>query len=305
MSTYRRAKLLPRMVAALEAQTIPADDFEVIIVDNGSHDDTEGVLAQLARSSPLRLTALSIDVNNGPAAARNLGWHSASAPVVAFTDDDCVPDPHWLESGLRLLAADRRIGVIQGRTVPQRDYVSTAWTVFREVKKLSGLWEGCNLFVLRPALDASGGFDESIGWYGEDTALGWGVIAAGWEGAFGDDTIVTHDLSERGVRWHMRQAYLEGNNIGLANRFPGFHAMFWKRWAYRPHNAVFAIGVVGIALSVWRRPALLLTLPWLWMRRPPLKYHPWFQLLGERAAVDASVFAGMAVGSVRHRRFIL
>jgi glycosyltransferase involved in cell wall biosynthesis len=305
MSTYRRAKLLPRMIAALEAQTLPLDRFEVVIVDNGSHDETEGTLAELVRQSPLRLRPLFIDVNHGPAAARNLGWKAATAATVAFTDDDCVPDPGWLEAGLRLMNADDDLGIVQGRTMPQRDYVTTRWTVYREVKHLSGLWEGCNLFVRRTSLEASGGFDEAIGWYGEDTALGWGVLAAGWRGAFADDAVVTHDLSERGVRWHMKQGFLEGNNIGLATRFPAFHATFWRPWAYRPRNAAFAVGVVGLVLAVWKRPALLLLLPWAWLRRPPLGYHPYFRLLAERASVDGSVFAGMLLGSVKHRRFVL
>ena len=303
--SYRRAELLPRLLAALEAQTTPSDQIEVIVVDNGSHDETAEVLGGLARRSSLRVRLLSVDVNRGPAAARNLGWRSAGAPVIAFIDDDCVPDRRWVESGLRLLGADQGIGIVQGRTVQPPDQARTAWTVYRQVGQLSGLWEGCNLFVRRAALEESGGFDESIGWYGEDTALGWSVLAAGWEGAFEDDAVVTHDQAERSVRWHMEQAFLEGNHIGLATRFPGFHATFWRPWAYRRRNALFALAVVGLVLGAWRRQALLLALPWAWVRRPPRRYHSSIRLLAERAAVDASGFAGMAVGSIRHRRFVL
>ena len=303
--SYRRPELLPRLVAALEAQTTPSERIEVIIVDNGSHDETAEVLEDLAHRSPLRVRPLSVDVNRGPAAARNLGWRSAVAPVIAFIDDDCVPDPRWVESGLRLLGADRRIGIVQGRTIQPSDQARTPWTVYRQVRQLSGLWEGCNLFVRREALEDSGGFDESIGWYGEDTALGWSVVEAGWEGAFEDDALVTHDQAERSVRWHMEQAFLEGNHIGLAKRFPGFHATFWRPWAYRRRNALFALAVVGLVFGVRRRTAMLLILPWAWVRRPPPPYRSFVRLLAERAAVDASGFAGMAVASIRHRRLVL
>ncbi|MBX9627328.1 MAG: glycosyltransferase [Gemmataceae bacterium] len=68
--TYRRPELLARCRAALAAQRLPADQFEVIVV--------EDVLA------------------DGPATARNRGWRAARGTVIAFTDDDTIPDPAWL-----------------------------------------------------------------------------------------------------------------------------------------------------------------------------------------------------------------
>src|SRR5262245_61414849 len=108
--TYRRAANLPRLVAALEAQTLPADRFEVVLVDNGSDDDTPAVLAELAASTRLHLVPLRIDVNEGPARARNAGWRASSAPLVAFTDDDCVPRPDWLEQVVATAGSVPRLG---------------------------------------------------------------------------------------------------------------------------------------------------------------------------------------------------
>ena len=73
------ADRLPRLVAALEAQSLPSEHFEVLIVDNGSMDDTPAVLEHLAKTTSIDLHPLRIDVNAGPAPARNLGWrHVAS-----------------------------------------------------------------------------------------------------------------------------------------------------------------------------------------------------------------------------------
>jgi glycosyltransferase involved in cell wall biosynthesis len=63
----------------------------VIVVDDGSTDRT----AEVAESSGARV--LRLDENRGAGAARNAGLESARAGLVAFTDDDCIPDPHWLE----------------------------------------------------------------------------------------------------------------------------------------------------------------------------------------------------------------
>lgn len=305
--TYRRSERLPRLVAALEAQTLDPARFEVLIVDNGSGDETSALLADLAAHSPLRLRPLVIDDNRGPARARNLGWRSTEAPFVAYTDDDCVPVPEWLERGLFQLEADERVGVVQGRTekpdVP--GYPWTDWTVYREILWPSPYFEGCNLFFRREALEATGGFDESIPFGGEDTAAGWGVLAAGWQRVFEQDAVVRHDLVERGVRWHMTMAWREGNLLGVARKYPQLRSGFWRPWALRPQNLVFATGVIGTLLAARRRPALLLWLPWLWMRRPPRGHHRYLRLYAERFAVDASVFAGMAAASVKHRQLVL
>ena len=56
----------------------------------------------------------------GPAAARNEGWRAAGAPLVAFTDDDCVATPVWLEEALRA-AREEPGAIVQGRTEPDPD----------------------------------------------------------------------------------------------------------------------------------------------------------------------------------------
>ena len=115
--TYRRAELLPRLVGALERQTLPLDRFEVIVVDNGSNDDTASVLADLEARSPLHLRLLEVPENDGPARARNLGWQATRAPLVAFTDDDCVPRPDWLAQLVSTAAHSPSLGVLQGATL--------------------------------------------------------------------------------------------------------------------------------------------------------------------------------------------
>src|SRR5437868_8068594 len=89
VATHGRAHLLPRLVAALEAQR-DAPPFELIIVDDGSADDTWAILTHLSRRSSVNLRPIRLLRNRGPATARNIGWRSSSAEFVAFTDDDCA-----------------------------------------------------------------------------------------------------------------------------------------------------------------------------------------------------------------------
>ncbi len=307
--TFRRVDLLPRLVAALEAQTLDPSRFEVVLVDDASGDDTIRTIGELAERSCIHLSGLRMNQNGGPAAARNLGWRSTTAPIVAFTDDDCVPEPRWLEVGLQQMLLQAEVGILQGRTLkPTEPYEETAWTVSRQIFEASAWFEGCNLFLRREALEAVGGFDDSIRLpWGEDTELGWSVLDAGFGRAYDQDAIVRHDLAERGLSWHLKMGYREGHLVRVAHNHPRLRTEgFWRPWAVHPTSVIFAIGIGGTILAPRWRGALLLWLPWLWHRRPArFPFHPYPRRLAERWLVDAVTFVGMKVASVKHRRFVL
>lgn len=99
---YNRTAELQRVVAALEIQTIPPSDWELVICDDGSEEDLAAAVSQ--SSIPIKWLRQN---RGGPAAARNLGLMTAVTPIVAFTDSDCIPDPQWLESLIDPIEGDR------------------------------------------------------------------------------------------------------------------------------------------------------------------------------------------------------
>jgi GT2 family glycosyltransferase len=293
------------MVRALERQTLPAERFDVVIVDNASPDDTPAHVAALVAASPLRIRSL-VERKRGPAATRNTGWRSSTARVIAFIDDDCVPEPGWLAAGLAAISADDRIGVLQGHTDKPADAVLGDWTLWRHVSGPTPYFEGLNIFYRRAALEQTRGFDEEIGNYGEDAALGWAVLEAGWQRAYAADAIAFHDVEERGVRYHLRTGLLERNLARIAKRHPQFRReAFWQPWAFRRENAAFTLAVAGLVLATWRRPAVLLVLPYLRLRLPGPDHPRRARFLLERMAVDAAQFAGMRMGSLQYRIAVL
>jgi GT2 family glycosyltransferase len=94
--TFRRPEPLARCLDALTRQEYPRDQFEVVVVDNRN---PPGTVEPVVRAFEDRLALRRVTEDTpGPAAARNAGAHTAAAPILAFTDDDCIPDPGWLRA---------------------------------------------------------------------------------------------------------------------------------------------------------------------------------------------------------------
>lgn len=116
--TYNRADFLRQTLAGLAAQQFPREHFEVLVIDNNSHDHTAAVVAEFkdARPAPryLRETRQGLDY------ARNRAIHEARGDIIVFGDDDILVQPDWLAQMTVPLLADaaQRIGAVGGEVIP-------------------------------------------------------------------------------------------------------------------------------------------------------------------------------------------
>jgi glycosyltransferase involved in cell wall biosynthesis len=162
---FNRAEAVQRAIASVLAQT--CQDFEIIVVDDGSTDATASVVA--AMTDP-RITLIRHERNRGGGAARNTGYRAGSAPFVAFLDSDDEWLPTKLERQLDVFErADDRLGLVYTgadrifpdgtatRHIPRRD-ADLARTLLTE----NVIGETSLGMVRRSALDAIDGFDESL-----------------------------------------------------------------------------------------------------------------------------------------------
>lgn len=301
--TYQRAQRLPALVHALEHQSLDPDEFEVILVSDGSTDESVDVLHDLMRDTPIQLRCEPLPVNRGAAHARNAGASLARAPILAFTDDDCQPDPGWLDAGIRAFDADD-VHVVQGRTEPVTP--AGPWAATRDITSFTGIYEACNVFYRSEAFRSVGGFDELLGWFCEDTAVGLAVVAAGGSSAFAPDALVLHDVSYPGWRWWLRHAWLHRNWNVLVKRHPRLrNDLLWQRWFFRRRHPLVLLGLAGLALS-WLHPlAAALAVPWA-IRRGPRKLSREGVANGvKRMAMDVAVVGSLIIGSVQHRCLVL
>jgi glycosyltransferase involved in cell wall biosynthesis len=299
-----RRALMARCLDGLLAQEV-AGGFEIVVVDNGSTDGTFELLEERAAEVP-GLRVLKDEGSLGR--IRNVAWRAASAPVIAFVDSDCVPAPGWLAAGLAALDADPGVGVVQGRTLPDPELERGRWSATQELTELTGRYEACNIFYRVEALAAGGGFDEAVGFFGEDTAAGWGVVEAGWEARYEPAALVHHTVTHPGLGWHLRRALGYGNVNALVRRFPAMRRqLLWQRYFLRPRSAAFTAAAAGLVLAaVTRRPvALALALPYAWTRRPKGRTRRDLADAAGAAAFDGAVFCGLVRGSIRERTVVL
>jgi len=99
--TYKRDELLYRCLKSLFAQEFNPLAYEIIVVDDAQSQRTRQLveMESTKRCFPI-LRYIPVTRLHGPAAARNRGWRAALGNIIAFTDDDCIPTPTWLQAGL-------------------------------------------------------------------------------------------------------------------------------------------------------------------------------------------------------------
>jgi GT2 family glycosyltransferase len=302
-----RPASLAILLAALREQTIGAGAFEVIVVDDGSAASaTQHVVAEESNRGELRLRALRNDRALGQARARNQGWRQATAPAVAFTDDDCVPDPRWLEA-LLAVSADAPDAIVQGRTEP--DPLSASRGAFSRtvtVETLGPQYQTCNILYPRALLERLGGFDETVGLpvAGEDTELAWRAFDAGAEAVFAAGATVFHAVYELGFAGALRDAARWSEAARVFALHPRAREMlsrgvFWNGWHY-----CLIRSAVALALPRPVRRALLTHHALqLGARARAAGAGPWVAPL--LLAYDAVETAAMVRGSIRYRTLVL
>jgi GT2 family glycosyltransferase len=253
VSTLDRPARLARLLDALRGQTLPPEEFEVIVVDDGSGPATAAVLREAAAAGDLALSAIRHPSRRGQAAGRNTGWRAASGPLVAFTDDDCVPEPGWL--GELLAAADRDPGaIVQGVTVPDSAELPSDRTRIRTVRSttLGPQYETCNIAYPRTLLEQLGGFDERWA-VAEDTDLAWRAFEHGHRAVLAPDAIVRHAVEQPGTCALLRGAARWGRSAHVFAAHPGARTMLHRRLFWNPWHYLLVRSVVALAAPRWAR----------------------------------------------------
>jgi glycosyltransferase involved in cell wall biosynthesis len=113
--TYNRARRLEQTLKSLQEMAVPVGlPWELIIVDNNSSDNSKEIIDDFINKSDLNVRYV-IERYQGLSHARNTGILEASGNIIAFTDDDCIVDRHWITSISKEFQSSESIAGIGGR----------------------------------------------------------------------------------------------------------------------------------------------------------------------------------------------
>jgi glycosyltransferase involved in cell wall biosynthesis len=268
VSTYNRARRLEALVRSLERQDFDKP-YELVIVDNGSSDDSCAELQRLVAALRVPLKALRIEGNSGPARARNVGWRSVRADKIAFTDDDCSPQRGWLAA---LAGGLDRFDIVQGRTQPDpsQAHLMGPFTRSLDCGGETGFYEASNIAYRRGVLERLDGFNEALRYAGEDTDLGLRARTSGASFTFTAEALAYHDVVDGGFAGYLRNTRRWEGVVQVVRLHPELKRFFSRGPFWLRSHTFAAAAALGIGLSAYpkHRPivttlGLALTVPYI------------------------------------------
>jgi len=205
--TRNRASQLTNCLEAVDRLNKPAG-FELIVVDNGSTDQTARVIHDFAARFGHQLV-YAHEPMPGLALARNAGIKAARGEIIAFTDDDCYVDPEFANAILQAFNSDEKLGFIGGRIL-LHDPEDLRLTIQESIEPFhfspwsfitAGKVQGANFAFRREALESAGGFNVLLGsgtrFPAEDIEIVGRLSAMGWAGLYTPGPIVWHHHGRR------------------------------------------------------------------------------------------------------------
>ncbi len=242
--SYNGAQTLESCLEALSHIDYP--DYEVVLVDDGSKDNTQEIAAKFPNIVNIK------QVNMGLSYARNVGAAASTGEIIAYTDSDCMPEPDWLYYLVGTLLSGDYAGV-GGPNIspPAKDWIQACVSASPggpcHVLLTDVVAEhipGCNMAFHRWAFDKVGGFDDRYRKAGDDVDFCWRLQQEGGVIAFSPSAVVWHYR-----RFTLKAFFNQQKGYGEAESMLRFkHLIFfgptgnarWKGRVYEPLSSGFS-----------------------------------------------------------------
>jgi GT2 family glycosyltransferase len=242
---YNAARTLHECLASLSAIDYP--DYEVILVDDGSSDDTPRIAREFPQICYIRQT------NHGLSYARNVGAQHAQGEVIAYTDADCVADEDWLRCLMQAMH-DQGVSAIGGPNItPHTDGWSAHCVAASPGNPSHVMFDdryaehipGCNMAFHRSVLELLGGFDHQFRTAGDDVDLCWRLLDMGGSIGYAPGAFVWHHRRED-VRAYLKQQIGYGRAEALLHFAHPHRFSFFGRCGW--HGRIYGSGAAGLPL---------------------------------------------------------
>ncbi len=266
---YNGAATIVRCLDALARQSVLPDHYEIIVVDDGSKDQTSLVVRGWIGKQPELHIRLLQQPNGGPGAARNSGAQAANAPLLLFTDADCAPSPTWIESISAPFADESVTGSKGTYRTEQRElaphFVQAEYEdrydrmVGRERIDFIDTYSAA---YRRDVFLENGGFDPAL-FICEDQEFSFRLAQKGYRLVFTPDAAVTH-LHDDSLLEYFRRKYSIGYWKALLTRW---HPDRMVQDSHTPQVLKLQIVLVGALLGAVMLALAGLLWPifnWMW-----------------------------------------
>lgn len=245
---YNAEKSIESCLNALHNQTDLEEQPEIIVVDDGSTDNTSLIVKKHEG------VVLIQQKNSGPGAARNAGLQEARGRFLLFTDSDCIPAPNWVAEMIKAFEIEN-IALVIGYTTSHYGKDNFLSKVLQG-RDLVGDKPGpinrfnSNNLALHRDIAQAYPFDESLRIYGEDSDLGWRILQDGYKTHFCPTAKINHYHPLTFISF-FKNGYLEG--IGSAR-------LHYKHNKWIPRDlASFILALFSFLLIPFSRLFILLS----------------------------------------------
>jgi O-antigen biosynthesis protein len=243
--SYNGARTLDQCLRSMLAIDYP--DYEVILVDDGSTDNTQ----EIARRYPDIRTIRQ--ENLGLSEARNTGYRAASGSIIAYTDSDCFADPDWLTLLVHQLWITGANAVGGPNLTPDDGWLAACVAVcpgqpthVLENDQKAEHVPGCNFAVYRETLEELGGFQSRYRKAGDDVDMCWRIMQAGYWITFSPGACVWHHRRHSPRAFLKQQAgYGEAEGLLWYDHPDKFNARGEGKW----RGMMYGASSKGIVLS--------------------------------------------------------
>jgi len=264
--SYNGGRTLAQCLESLGSLRYP--DYEVILVDDGSTDDTRAIAARFPSVQAIH------QENRGLSESRNVGLRAANGSIVAYTDSDCFADPDWLAHLVHQLTVTGANAVGGPNLAPDDGWLAACInaspgqpTHVLESDQVAEHVPGCNMAFRRESLESINGFDPQFLRAGDDVDLCWRLQQAGGWITFAAGAFVWHHRRQT-PRTYLRQQAGYGDAEALLRfkhpeKFNGLGGWKWRGVLYgatlrglQTRESLIYRGTFGTALfqCIYRSP---------------------------------------------------
>lgn len=187
--TYNREKFLGKALQSLTSQTLPSEQFEILIVNNNATDGTEQISKDFIETNPKLNIRYFVEPNQGLSYARNRGMREAHGSIITYIDDDAEAESDFLAQILTFLEARPEVAGVGGKIIPKYEGTPPEWMnkyLYGFVTKVDfgddifmytgkSYPAGCNMTYRKKLLLEAGGFNENLKWRADDKYIFFAV----------------------------------------------------------------------------------------------------------------------------------